>query len=356
MLAERMILLGEPPTRRRTRAVHKSAFILPSMPSPTFASFSQNGEDVVLWRALQGVPNGRYVDVGANDPEIFSVSMGFYQRGWSGITIEPDPEFAQMQRDQRPRDWLVEAAITPKDRDLVTFHVVDGTGLSTLDDNLARAHQSAGFDTHDVAVQTRSLDSVLEEAGWEGMDIHFMSVDTEGSEQAVLESLDLTVWRPWVLVVEATSPLTTESTRDRWEPLVTGSGYRFCMFDGLSCFYVAEEHEASLGLALSYPACPLDNYTRREYRELEAQAQSVPLLTEQVSRWRNQAVNRWAKALAAETEAERLRAEIVDCRFEADNLRRQVDDLHRSSSWRVTKPLRLLSEVTIGRRWRRSRR
>ena len=68
------------------------------MPSPTFASFSQNGEDVVLWRALRNIGTGRFVDVGANDPQVFSVSMGFYQRGWSGITIEPDPIFAQMHR------------------------------------------------------------------------------------------------------------------------------------------------------------------------------------------------------------------------------------------------------------------
>ena len=73
--------------------------IIRGVVSTTFESFSQNGEDVVLWRALHDVGKGRYIDVGANHPELFSVSMGFYQRGWSGITVEPDPAFAQMQRD-----------------------------------------------------------------------------------------------------------------------------------------------------------------------------------------------------------------------------------------------------------------
>jgi len=229
----------------------------------TFESFSQNGEDVVLWRALQEIDGGRYVDVGANDPRRFSVSMGFYNRGWSGVTVEPDPAFAAMHRAERPRDMMVEAAVTTKDGDNITFHVVDGTGLSTVDPNLAAAHARAGFDTHDIEVTTRTIDSILEEAGWEGLDIHFMSIDTEGSEREVLESIDLSVWRPWVLVVEATAPLSTQSTRELWEERVFEAGYRFCLFDGLSCYYVADERADALGRALSYPSCVLDDYTTK---------------------------------------------------------------------------------------------
>ena len=355
--------------------------------SSTFASFSQNGEDVVLWRALHDVPNGRYIDVGANDPQVFSVSMGFYNRGWSGITVEPDPAFAQMQRDQRPRDLVVEAAITSEDGGTTTFHVVDGTGLSTLDASLAQGHARAGFDTHDVEVTTRTLDSILKEAAWDGFDIHFMSIDTEGAEKDVLESIDLSVWRPWVLVVEATSPLTTQSTRGLWEDLVLDAGYSFCLFDGLSCFYVAEEQADSLIQALSYPACPLDDYTTREYRdttrqyqdttakylELVEQVQDIPVLVEQVTRWRSQAVNRWATAIATDTEVEKMRAESADLQraledFRAERadlhwqigdlhrqvgeLQREIGDLHQSSSWRVTRPLRFLGGLLAGRRRR----
>lgn len=319
------------------------------MVSTTFASYSQNGEDVVLWRALRDLNNGRYVDVGANHPEIFSVSMGFYQRGWSGITVEPDPEFARMHRDQRPRDKVVETAITPKDGDVV-FHVVDGTGLSTLDGSLARSHSAIGYDTHEVEVQSRRLDSILEEAGWHGLDIHFMCVDTEGSERGVLESIDLTMWRPWILVVEATAPLSTRSTRDEWEDLVLEAGYLFCLFDGISCYYVASERADSLGEALSYPACALDDYTRREYRELEAKAHSVPVLADQVSRWRAEAVSRWASIMAGLGEMERLREHMGQIERA---YHKEITDLRQSSSWKITKPLRMLSDLAAKARRRR---
>src|SRR4051812_11935071 len=74
-----------------------------------FLSFSQNGEDVVLMRALGHLGPGRYIEVGANDPTDDSVTRAFYNRGWSGITVEPMQDYAQRHRQQRPRDILVEA-------------------------------------------------------------------------------------------------------------------------------------------------------------------------------------------------------------------------------------------------------
>ena len=348
------------------------------MTSPTLRSYSQNGEDVVLWRALRHVGQGRYIEVGANHPCIFSVSMAFYQKGWSGITVEPDPEFAQLQRRHRPNDIMVEAAITATDGDSMTFHVVDGTGLSTLDEATARVHAYADYETHDITVPTRTLNSLLQEAGWRGQDIHFMSVDTEGSEKEVLESIDLSVWRPWVVLVEATFPLSTRSTRGEWEHLVTGAGYRFCLFDGLSCFYVADERREELGQALSYPACALDDYISLPQRTADARAtraealaheraQEIRVLVDEVVRWRGEAVSRWAAAItdmarAGELEADRapLHAQVQAAQqgqqvLAGENaaLRQRVADLEASTSWRVTAPLRTATGLVGRARGRR---
>ena len=52
-------------------------------------SYSQNYEDIYLWRLLQDVHHGFYIDVGAFDHQKDSVTKLFYDRGWSGINIEP---------------------------------------------------------------------------------------------------------------------------------------------------------------------------------------------------------------------------------------------------------------------------
>jgi hypothetical protein len=41
----------------------------------------------MLWRALQQVESGFYIDVGANDPVVDSVTQAFYQRGWERIVV-----------------------------------------------------------------------------------------------------------------------------------------------------------------------------------------------------------------------------------------------------------------------------
>jgi FkbM family methyltransferase len=313
-----------------------------------FESFAQNGEDVVLWRALNRVVSGRYIDVGSNHPTVYSISFPFYTRGWRGLTIDPVHEFVEMHRAQRPGDIAVEAAITSTPGDTVTLHEIAGTGLSTLDRGISAGHEAAGWDVTDVVVPTRTLDSVLEEAGWEGSDIHFMTVDTEGSEAVVLRSIDLRRWRPWVLVIEATRPGTVAPAHEAWEPIVLEAGYRFCLFDGLSRFYLAEEHD-DIAERLSYPACILDDFRTHYDLELDAErldaqrragelTARVNELTERLRattadlvRWRAAALSRWANGASGPP---------VQMQHELAQLREQLAAMRETVSWRVTKPLR----------------
>ena len=54
-----------------------------------FVSYAQNFEDVMLWRALRHGEHRFWVDVGAADPDVLSVTRAFSERGWHGINIEP---------------------------------------------------------------------------------------------------------------------------------------------------------------------------------------------------------------------------------------------------------------------------
>lgn len=339
--------------------------------SSPFISYAQNREDVVLYRALGHLANGRYVEVGANDPIADSVTYAFYKRDWSGITVEPVPAFAERLREMRPRDRVVEAAITAAEVDRLTLHEIAETGLSTVVDEVGHQHSAAGWDVRDVVVAAKRLDDVLEEAGWAGMDIHLLLVDTEGSEKSVLESVDLSRWRPWVTVVEATRPNSTDQTHESWEEIVLSAGYRFCLFDGLSRFYVADEHWDDLHTALSTPANVLDAY--KPYRQLLAEreinrlgAVAAELTTERdrviedaarrereyisaVLDWRATAVKAWSESVgnARSREMDQLHEQIGlhinHIRFadaELDLARSELDAIRNTLSWRVTKPLR----------------
>jgi FkbM family methyltransferase len=280
------------------------------IPADTFTSYAQNGEDVVLWRALGGVPNGRYIDIGANDPTVSSVSRAFYDRGWSGIAVEPDPDYARRFRSARPRDVVVEAVASDAARSTAVLHRIQGTGLSTIAEDVRTYHESVGRSTTPIPVLSQSIDQIIEAAGFADEPIHFMSVDTEGSEASVLRSIDLARFRPWVIVVEATAPNTTVRTHAEWEPLLLEADYRLCLFDGLSRYYVAAEHEA-LRDRLDYPVCIFDDFVT-------------------------------AKDRADDVEFDRLHRAVADESTRADRAEAELERVRSTLSWRLTTPLRAL--------------
>jgi FkbM family methyltransferase len=282
------------------------------VPTEPFVSHAQNREDVVLWRALKEVGAGRYVEVGGNDPDHCSITRSFYDRGWSGLVIEPEPTFAALQRAARPRDVLAEVAITSKVGPVVLQRFA-GTGLSTLDPDIGLSHEAAGFERDEVTVPGRRLDDVVEEAGFGQGEVHFMVVDVEGLEADVLATVDLALWRPWVLVIEATRPLSQESTHEAWDPGVLAAGYEFCLFDGLSRFYVAKEHAGTLAPLLSHAACIFDDFIEVG-RRVEAEQRAVLAASASAA----------AEAhLSAAQEVERLRKRLAVVRKRARALRKE---------------------------------
>lgn len=295
--------------------------------SELFISYAQNGEDVVLWRALSHVAHGRYVDVGANDPVHLSVTKALYDRGWRGIDIDAVPEYAEQFLQARPGNEFVQAAVTDRAVSEVSFHQLVGTGLSTLIEETAHEHEDAGRERREITVPAMTLDEICERSALLGSELHVLKIDVEGAEAEVLRSFDLERWRPWVVVVEATKPLSTESTHAEWDPVLVDAGYAFTLFDGLSRFYVSPDHP-ELVEALSYPACALDDFKRYDQQAAEeARDRAVA----ELHTWRNRAVGFWADAVAraqesentariAAREAERLQGQIKQMRSRLDNL------------------------------------
>ncbi len=204
-----------------------------------FTSYAQNFEDVLLLRALRHIETGFYLDIGANDPTIDSVSLAFYERGWRGMNIEPDPEYAAKLRSERDRDTTIEAAISNSESRL-NLHVFAGTGLTTSSDEYAKRHYDEGLESVELDVATRTLESLFDEIG--SIDVHWLKIDVEGMEADVLESWRDHTARPWIVVVEATEPNSTDLNHETWESELANRDYSFEYFDGLNRFYLHEQH------------------------------------------------------------------------------------------------------------------
>ncbi len=241
----------------------------------TFISYAQNFEDVMLWRALRHVERGFYVDVGASDPITDSVTQAFYERGWHGVNIEPMHSSYERLCTERPRDINLPVAVAEAEGELIFYEILD-SGLSTTNRDVAQKHRNAGLSVLERNVQALTLNQVLKEHA-DGP-IHFLKVDVEGTEEEVMQGLDLKRWRPWVLTVEATIPNSSEENYSCWEPYILESGYEFVYFDALNRFYVARE-QITLAQAFKTPPNYFDDFmTFREHsarRTLQAELKTL---------------------------------------------------------------------------------
>lgn len=169
-------------------------------------TYSQFGEDVILARYLRDVDpaSGIYVDVGAFDPIGISNTLRLYKQGWHGINIDMDEEKITKFQQLRPRDLNIQAAISNTNGAMQHLRYSDmGTNrLSAVND--AQLPSVLGkIPNSSRIVQTRTLTQILDESSLRNATIHYLNVDCEGHDLAVLQGLDFNRYPPNIISVEA---------------------------------------------------------------------------------------------------------------------------------------------------------
>ncbi len=212
-------------------------------------SYAQNFEDVILERLFAEQRYGFYIDIGASHPTNLSVTKHFYDRGWRGINVEPIRRNWEIFQKERPRDINLNVAVGMDFGSIEFCEVCENDALSSFDKNRISLIQSAGIVTNLYSVDCVTGDSIFEQGSPQ---VDFLKIDVEGAEKDVIFSIDLSKYRPKVLVIEATSQMDqfpgwehfsvkTYENWDGWEPYVIQSGYVFIHFDGLNRFYIRDD-------------------------------------------------------------------------------------------------------------------
>ena len=208
--------------------------------------YSQYFEDYILSIFFEQIKQGHYIDVGANDPNHDSVTKYFYLKGWRGINIEPIHKQYLKLMAYRPNDLNLNIGIANHSKNMVLSVIfknnkeLDYDGLSTFDPTVLKQALHDGYSFESVSVPAMSLNEVLKADPL--LPIHFIKIDVEGMEAEVLKSIDLTKYRPWVFIIEATKPRTFIRSDAEWKPILIAHNYVEVMFDGLNSYYVAKEH------------------------------------------------------------------------------------------------------------------
>ena len=186
--------------------------------SKGMTTFSQFGQDVyTLTNIYPGVTNGYFVEVGAYDGVNMSNTLLMEQNGWSGLCIEPNPRlFAQMTR------WRhclkSQYAVFNTDDAIVEFYDDPTGGCSSIVETDVSANR---FPV--IRVATKTLTTLLNEHNAPSF-IHYLSLDTEGSEYEILNAHNFSAYTFGYICVEHNFH---EENRAKIRSLLESKGYLF---------------------------------------------------------------------------------------------------------------------------------
>lgn len=205
------------------------------MLSNRVVSYAQNREDIILSGFFDEDETGFYVDVGANEPVHESVTKYFYDRGWSGINIEPIPVLYKKLKAERTRDINLQLGVGLKEHQAELHYYPQGDGLSTMSEKMAQEYEKKPNEVTKkvevLKVDVEPLKKILDKHA-KDKKISFLKVDVEGYEYEVLASNDWTKFKPEVICIEA------NHVHKDWRPLLKKNEYKLVFFDGLNEYYV----------------------------------------------------------------------------------------------------------------------
>lgn len=176
-------------------------------------SYSQCGEDIIIQYvfASMGIRVIRYLDIGAHHPSYLSNTCLFYLKGHRGVCVEPDATLLPAFRRERPGDTLLNIGVAPEQGN-AEFFVMTTPTLNTFSRSEAERFVSYGKERIERVekIPIRNINSIISESFTTRPNL--LSLDVEGLDLMILQSLDFDRYAPTVMCVE-----TLTYTEDRSE-------------------------------------------------------------------------------------------------------------------------------------------
>jgi FkbM family methyltransferase len=203
--------------------------------------FSQQAEDFFVWLNFINVArsDGVCVEIGGSDGVTYSNSMFFEKRlGFKCVLIEPEEKFFRKLVMNRPQAICVKAAVTNSEALYVEFVGDDFTGGCTdtmSEQHLQHYHKAASK----VAVPNMKMETILDDLSVTHID--FFSLDVEGGELQVLESINWKKVSIYVVAVELDGH--NEEKDDLVRELLSKQGFKYQHHISINEFWVNPKYE-----------------------------------------------------------------------------------------------------------------
>jgi FkbM family methyltransferase len=177
-------------------------------------SYAQNYEDLIIEKLFDKNYIGKYLEIGAYHPSRLSNTYRLYKKDWRGIVIEPNPDVKNIFLSVRPGDNFLNIGISDKNQNLDYYRFLI-PALNTFskidaDKNIKKGHKLEKV----VKIETKKIDEIIDER------IDFLSIDTEGFDEMILENWPWKKQKPKVICVE--------DGRKNINKIMKNQGYSLC--------------------------------------------------------------------------------------------------------------------------------
>jgi FkbM family methyltransferase len=158
---------------------------------------------IIVDNYFQDKKNGFFIETGSCDG-IFQ-SNTFYletELNWTGLLIEPNPEYAKECIINRPKSKVYDCALVSSDYEsdhTILYSLASKGAMGTVESRGIWKNETEVPIVY-KKVPVRTLTSILEEI--QPKEIDLFSLDVEGYELNVLRGLNFKKYKPKVIVVE----------------------------------------------------------------------------------------------------------------------------------------------------------
>lgn len=204
---------------------------------PRLVSYCQSSdlEDIILYHIFENVHDIFYIDVGSNDPCIYSVTKLLYDMNRAhGINIDPQRHLIDITNKERPLDINLCVGISDREG---TMSLYDSGGIGARSTLESSEKLSTSWET---VIPVTTLASICDRYVG-NQEISFLKIDVEGHEKHVLLGADFKHYRPQLIIMESTLPGTMVPSYDDWEDILLRQGYIFSYMHGVNRYYVRND-------------------------------------------------------------------------------------------------------------------
>jgi FkbM family methyltransferase len=169
-------------------------------------TYAQSAEDQIVLGLfnLLGIDRPSYIDVGAHHPWVISNTALLYRLGSRGVNVEPNPDLISAFHKHRPEDTNLNIGVADEEGRLQFYRFGRTSGRNTFSIKIAtefmRAMPRARI-RDQLTLSVMPLDAVINKY-CAGRYPDFLSIDTEGLDDAILAAADFSRSSPKVICVE----------------------------------------------------------------------------------------------------------------------------------------------------------